>query len=233
MANSADSIRADSDNSYYLRFVLIGLGALAYGMWSFYDAAIGYPNQRQRVAQFEEFQESETFEEWRSIKREFERGTRDGDWAAYAQEQGWPLEDPGEAKSDIDIYFNYGAGIVCALVGLPMLVWVAMSRSRWIAADRQSITTSWGQTVPFDTVTSINKSKWKNKGIAVVKYDDGGRPRRFVVDDFKFKREPTDEILRRLEDNVSHDVIVGGPPEAAEDEAQQVADEPLEESRAE
>ena len=43
-----------------------------------------------------------------------------------------------------------------------------------------------------------------------------------MIDDFKFKREPTDEILAELEKRIGVDKITGGPPEgfeAAEAEA--------------
>jgi hypothetical protein len=39
-----------------------------------------------------------------------------------------------------------------------------------------------------------------------------------VIDDFKFKRQPTDAILRQLESKIQLDLITGGPPEPTEQE---------------
>ena len=37
-----------------------------------------------------------------------------------------------------------------------------------------------------------------------------------MIDDFKFKREPTDQILAEIEKQIGHDKITGGPPEGYE-----------------
>jgi hypothetical protein len=67
----------------------------------------------------------------------------------------------------------------------------------------------------MDQVTSLEKRQWRNKGIAKLIYNDG-KKRTFVIDDFKFKRGPTDEILAEVEKRIGHDKITGGPPEGFE-----------------
>ena len=88
------------------------------------------------------------------------------------------------------------------------------NRGRWIEASKTGIASSWGQNVDFDRVVSLDKKKWDKKGIAKVLYEDGNRRRRFVIDDFKFKREPTDRILRQLESRLQPEQITGGVPES-------------------
>jgi hypothetical protein len=70
--------------------------------------------------------------------------------------------------------------------------------------------------VAFDQVESLEKRQWRNKGIAKLRYNDGGKKRTFVIDDFKFKRETTDKILAELENRIGVDKITGGPPEGFE-----------------
>jgi len=87
------------------------------------------------------------------------------------------------------------------------------SRGHWIEMDDKGVRSSWGESFQFDQVELLNKRRWRNKGIAKVTYVDGSRKRRFVIDDFKFKRDPTDTILYELEQRIGLEKIVNGPPE--------------------
>jgi hypothetical protein len=75
------------------------------------------------------------------------------------------------------------------------------------------LTSSWGQGFDCDEIVSIDKKRWRDKGIARINYEQGGRRRRFVVDDFKFARDATDAILYELEAQIELDRIIGGLPE--------------------
>ena len=46
----------------------------------------------------------------------------------------------------------------------PLGVWRA--RGRWIESSDSGLTSSWGQSVDFDKIKSLDKRKWRNKGIA-------------------------------------------------------------------
>ena len=104
------------------------------------------------------------------------------------------------------------AGIVGA-VALLLLSIPLRARGRWIEAGDTGIASSWGQSFDYDQVLELNKRQWRSKGIAKVTYHDGRRKRRFVIDDYKFDRHPTDDILYALEQNVDPEKITGGPPE--------------------
>ena len=192
------AIRADRDPKYYFRFWLIGLFATGFALWFLYDGAVTYPDQRERGLAFDKHMEE----------------NRGNEWDAYARERGWSTESPGEPKSETDIQMQYIMAAAAGIVGVAVLLGVLRSRGRWIESDVNGITSSWGQTVPFDRVVSIDKRKWRNKGIAKIRYEDGNRKRTFVLDDFKFKRDPTDAILRQLEERVGIEKVTGGPPEA-------------------
>ena len=83
--------------------------------------------------------------------------------------------------------------------------------------------TSWGQELEFSEITSLDKKKWKAKGIAKVKYQREGRKRRLVLDDWKYSTEPTVEILRDVEANIGLERIHRGAPEPP---VQEEPDEP-------
>ena len=191
--------RADVNMSFYMRFLLIGVVAVGYGLWAVYDGFVKYPQQRIRALKYQELAQTENFE---------------SEWVEYARSQGWSLENPGEPKTQADIYFNYALAAICLPLGLWMIFRVIRARGRWIEADETTLRGSWGQQLVFDQITRLDKRKWKNKGIAKVHYEEDGRRRKFVIDDFKFRREPTGEILRTVEAAIGHDKIGGGPPEA-------------------
>ncbi len=197
MAEQNSTIHAERDGKYYTRFLLMGVGALLFLGWCLKDGLYSYPLQK---VQYEKY--TELVDEGRG-----------GEWEQLAADNGWSAEVPDE-RTDGDILLQFVMGGLSAVVGIWMLSMVWLSRGRWIESDGKQIVTSWGETVPFDAVVSIDKKKWAKKGIAFVQYEDGGKTKRFVLDDFKFVRKPTDEILVLLEQAVGTDKITGGPPEA-------------------
>ena len=60
---------------------------------------------------------------------------------------------------------------------------------------------------------SLNKRKWRSKGIAVVTYVSNNRRCKFAIDDYKFERFHTDAILCQLEQHIDPARIENGPPE--------------------
>jgi hypothetical protein len=198
------TIRAEREPRFYFRFLLIGLAALGFALYCLYDGFIGYPHAQERALAFEKLLEEK----------------RGDEWDAYATERGWSTTPPAESKSqekyEVDVKMQFWMAGGSALVGFFPLLSVWRSRGRWIELNDQGLTSSWGQTVAFDQVESLEKRKWRSKGIAKLRYNDGGRTRTFVIDDFKFKRAPTDEILAELEKRIGLDKITGGPPEGFE-----------------
>lgn len=190
-------IRAERDSSYYTRFLLMGLGALAFFGWCMYDGIYKWPLEKEQYELYESL---------------VEQG-RGGEWEQVATERGWSTEAPEHERTDAGIMgqFVMGAGVLA--IALATLTMVVRSRGRWMEADGSRITTSWGETVPYAAVNEIDKKKWAKKGIAYVSYNSGGGAKKFVIDDFKFLRKPTDEILYQLEQAVGVDKIVDGDPE--------------------
>ncbi len=153
-----------------------------------------------------------------------------------AKENGWPIEKPDEKKVLVktveDIKSRYDWKIksqfvmiaVAAPVGFFSL-WVYLgSRGRWLEADNSGITSSWGQQFDFDNIRTLDKKQWKNKGIARITYDAEGHTKKFVLDNYKFDRWAVDDILLRVESQITDNQIVGGCPEPLAQEQQEVMD---------
>jgi hypothetical protein len=198
------TIRAENDPKYSRRFLFMGIGAIAFGLWFLYDGAVTYPNQRERALAYHQLEsESQGID-----PVEF----RDK-WHEMAKSNGWPTSYPGEAKTEGDITMQF---VMAGMAGIGALVLLSIplrARGRWIEATDAGITSSWGQSFNFDQVAEVNKRQWRSKGIAKVIYLDGGRKRRFVIDDYKFGRDATDAILYELEQRIDPTMITNGPPE--------------------
>jgi len=67
-----------------------------------------------------------------------------------------------------------------------------------VTSDGSTLTTNRGQRVPFDALRSLDTSRWRTKGIAVVHYEVDGRAGRIVLDDWKYQRSPTTEIFNQV-----------------------------------
>jgi hypothetical protein len=195
------TIRADNDPKFSRRFLYMGIGALLFALYCVYDGFIGYPHKQEKALAFEKLYAEDRADEWE----------------AYAAEQGWSAAIPVQPKTDDeyhgDILMQHAMAVVTGLIGVWLISIPLRARGRWIEASDTGITSSWGQSLNFADITAVDKRQWRSKGIARVTYNDNGRKRRFVIDDYKFDRDKTDEILFELEQRIDPELITGGPPE--------------------
>jgi hypothetical protein len=157
-------------------------------------------------------------------------------WETVAKENDWPIEKPDENKVLVktveDIKNRYDWKIksqfvmiaVAAPVGFFSLFVYLGSRGRWLEANNSGITSSWGQQFDFDSILTLDKKQWQNKGIARITYDTEGRTQKFVLDNYKFDRWAVDDILLRVESQITDNQIIGGDPEPLAQENQEVID---------
>ncbi len=191
------STRANISPGYRWRLGLIGMVCTAFGLWALYDGAVAYPHQQRVATEFLEYKDT---------------GRRD-EWPDYARSQGWSIKDPGKPKKDGEIYLQYGMAAAVGPIGLLYLFGFFRSMNRWVDADENGLITSWGQQVPFEGIKSLDKNRWRSKGIAVVNYEDHGTGRRLMLDDWKFERPPTEALVRLVESHLDPEHIMGGEPE--------------------
>jgi hypothetical protein len=196
------TVRADYEEGFFRKFLLIALVCFAYSIWCLYDGWIAYPAKLQRAEVYHT--------EMAPLGEE-----RSKAWIERTEKEGWPQDIPKEpAKIENDIVWQYIQIGICLLVGVPLLLKYLMARGSYIEADGQSIRPSWrSQPVPLDAITKIDKSRWKKKGIAKLFYQVDGQTYSFVMDDFKFARQPMSEIMSLAERNLPDTSIVG-PREA-------------------
>ena len=194
--------RANFQKNYLMRYMVLAGVCLFMALWFGYDGLIGYPAKLKYAQAYEQIEESDS-------KQRIES------WRKLAAERGWPKDIPEKKAEEIadDIFGQYLYSLASLAVGLPTLFLLLSCRGSWVEETEEGLKTSWGQTVRFAEVHKLNKAKWDRKGIAKAYYTHNGRPKKFVFDDFKFEAKPLGAMLRRLEDGLTDEQIVGGKRE--------------------
>lgn len=202
-------IRANSNAKFLRRFLIIAAVCLGYGCWCLYDSFVTGPKHTKKSEAYWVKGEEDGVAGW--VPRHSEE-----EWSKIAQENHWPIgkpKTPSEAQGFL--YYNYILAAICLTVGTVVLVKYFGVINAWIEADEKGLTASWGQEFSFDAINKIDKKKWEHKGIAKVYYSHNDSEKRFVLDDFKFLRQETDEILVLMEKGLKDDQIINGPREKA------------------
>ncbi len=209
-------IRAENDPRFSRRFLFMGIIAIGFALYCLYDGVVGYPARRDRG--FAEFKaENPKIQAANAAEFEAQADKKDREaWARFAHDS--------EVPTGPDIVTQFVMAVIAGVAGLVLLSIPMRARGRWIELDESGLRSSWGQSFEFGQVESLNKRKWRDKGIAKITYRDGARKRQFVLDDLKFQREPTDAVLLELEHRIGLEKITGGPPEALEDRLDDAAD---------
>lgn len=88
-------------------------------------------------------------------------------------------------------------------VGVALLIWT-LYNSRGAYRYRNDILSVPGHPdVPLDAIREIDKTKWDRKGIAYLEYEVPAAKGRLRLDDFIYERQPTDDILARIEERLT------------------------------
>ena len=198
--------RANTDNRFLLKYLIIGVGCLIFGALCIKDALIAYPAEIPRAAA------------WEELKAKYPEADWAPKWRELADENGWnskrPKKDESVKAIKTRILWQWIMLAITLCVGLPCLVWYFVNKGTWVEQTEDGVTSSWGEGFKCSEVTQFDKKKWEKKGIGVVHYDSPSEgPKTFVLDDLKFEREAMDAIVRFVESNIDHNLIVNGPPE--------------------
>ena len=137
-------------------------------------------------------------------------------WQEVCEENGWSYAIPEKTPEELQTYIQWQFWMAAGsfLVGIPMIIWFFRTKKTWVEADESSIQGSWGQEVQFKSIETLDKKKWKNKGIAKITYQQDGASKKFVLDDFKYQREPMGEIMKLIEASLNENQIVNGVTES-------------------
>ncbi len=205
-------IRAKISLGFVGRLGLVALFCFGMAGWFLFDGTITYPRQRERALAYEHLKQEERLDQWEEL----------------AEERGWSTEPPGEPKTEAEIWTQLILAGVLVPPALFFLVRLFVVRKRWVEADETGLRASWGEQLQYDQIVRLDKKKWAKKGIAKVIYEAGGRRRSFILDDWKYEPDPTEEILCEVESRIDPEQIVGGPPEPPPEE-EDIEEEGIEE----
>jgi len=188
-------IRANVHQPFFRKFLYVFLGCTAFAGWCLYDGLIAYPYALTIAEAYETLPEENRREAWQEL----------------AAEKGWPTLTPSKTATDIrhDIGSQFMMVILCMLFGIPAILMFMSGQATWVEGDETLIRNSKGQEVPIDAITKIDKRKWDAKGIAKIHYEVNGTKKKFVMDDFKYDRQPMGELLKFAEANLSEDQVAG------------------------
>ena len=206
----SEKLRADVDKKFIRRFLIISLGCFAFMLWGLYDGLYTSPMDLERSIAYKKLTAQ-------AANGELTEGQRSEKWEAMCNENGWATakpKSPDVARNYVYFqWFVFGIGLT---LGLLFLWHYLRLLNAWVQADEKGVESSWGQTLEYANIKSINKSKWSKKGIAKVSYqDDSGASKIMIFDDFKFHRETMGEIVKLAERGLTDDQIIGGMRESA------------------
>ncbi len=218
----SEKLRADVDNKFIRRFLIIALGCFAFMLWGLYDGLYTSPTDVERSIAYKKLAAE-------AAAGDLTEGQRSEAWEAMCKENGWATAKPKSPEvAQNYVYFQWFVFGIGLTLGLLFLWHYMRLLNAWVEADGDGVETSWGQTLKFENIQSINKSKWLKKGIAKIAYvDDVGANKSMVFDDFKFHRETMGKIMELAEQDLADDQIIGDRRESVKnaEAAKQVAEE--------
>ncbi|MEM6756313.1 MAG: hypothetical protein AAF586_04030 [Planctomycetota bacterium] len=178
-------VKAKIRPGYQARLGIIALALLAFAAWFYYDGAIAYPKKQEIQLAYQALAEE----------------GRAGEWREVAEANGWPTETPEAPLSDTSIRTQFLMGTLCLPIGLYFAVVFAMASRRWVGAAADGLHDHRRRLAAWESIDSIDDSRWKTKGIVWVHFTDAsGKADKMLLDDWKYDRDATRAIVDRLQE---------------------------------
>ena len=162
----------------FMFFMIFGIAA-----WFLYDGYILWPDEAKRHVEYLEIKDTlieaggAVDEESTSVRLAWER---------HAREMDYRRNIPKERMDD-DIREQREIGWVMIIGALLYGVWIAWNHTRQVSAEGDIVIGASGERVDINSITAIDRKKWKDKGIAYGIYEEGGKQRRLCLDEHKFR----------------------------------------------
>ena len=203
------NLRANAEKKFLLKYLVIGVVCLAFAVWALYDGFINYPSKIPRAQAWEDLVTKIDSSEILSPE---DIGPM---WKEESEKNGWSAKKLTSAHPVADlkknILYQYGFIAIGLAVGIPCVLWYLRNKGAWLESDENGIRLSTGQELKLSQITQFDKIKWEKKGIGVLHYtDDKGEENKFVIDDLKFERKTTDQIVEWIETKIPAEMIVNG-----------------------
>ncbi|MDA7924284.1 hypothetical protein N9B60_02695 [Mariniblastus sp.] len=207
------NLRAHPERIFLLKYLAIGMICCAFAVYAAYDGFLAYPAELPRA------------HAWQKLQAEIEAdSTLDrtdlvAQWKTLAKENDWSAKqirkDDTVSAIQNKIYWQYAFIVIGLSIGLPCVIWYLTSRNSWIESTEDGLRSSNGTELLLDQIYRFDKKKWEKKGIGVVHFKNQvpNGEGTFILDDLKFDRKITDEIVRWVESKIPQEMIVNGKPE--------------------
>jgi len=206
------NLRANTEAKFLLKYLSIGIVCLAFAAWATYDGFVNYPSQIPRAQAWENLEAEIAADDnltaenlspmWKKISAE-------NNWDAKRLTTEHPV-----ASLEKNILYQYVFIAVGLVVGIPCVLWYLENKGKWIESTEDGLRSSSGQELKISQITQFDKAKWEKKGIGVLHYTNAqGAEEKFIVDDLKFQRKTTDQIVAWIESEIPIEMIVNGLPE--------------------
>jgi hypothetical protein len=171
---------------------LIPLLFIAFSLYFLWDGAVGYPRNDDRFDAHERLKD------------------KPGEWEKLCAEKGWKTEPPkqrmGPAKYAEQYWWAGGSG----LIGLVALAYWMAQKKTVVRNDAEAVFTPKNVRVPYPAVTHVDRTKWKSKGLAYIRYSIDGKEGRFTLDDAKHDPKALDTILSEIVERVGDKATAEG-----------------------
>ena len=162
----------------FMLFMISGIAA-----WFLYDGYILWPEEAQRHVEYLEIKD--TLIEAGDAVDEESTSVRLA-WDRHAREMDYQRNIPKERMDD-DIREQRVIGWVMIIGALLYGAWIAWNHTRQVSAEGDIVIGASGERVDINSITAIDRKKWKDKGIAYGIYEEGGKQRRLCLDEHKFR----------------------------------------------
>ena len=162
----------------FMLFMISGIAA-----WFLYDGYILWPEEAQRHVEYLEIKDT-LIEAGDAVDGE-STSVRLA-WDRHAREMDYQRNIPKERMDD-DIREQRVIGWVMIIGALLYGAWIAWNHTRQVSAEGDIVIGASGERVDINSITAIDRKKWKDKGIAYGIYEEGGKQRRLCLDEHKFR----------------------------------------------
>jgi hypothetical protein len=197
---TSEPIIARSGSYYRNTRYLMALLLVGMGFWFGYDGFVNWPQQNEIYNRLDQ-------------KRlaAISRGDNPG-----AEEV---LEEMNHYKShtSTDIAMQKVLCFVLPPLGILVLIRALYNSRGQYRLENGTLNIPSHPPVPLSSITEIDRRLWDRKGIAYISYIlNDGKQGRFRLDDFVYDRPPTDEIFKRIEQQVTPDQPQTPAPSSAD-----------------
>ncbi|MEA2709484.1 MAG: hypothetical protein QOF78_2085 [Phycisphaerales bacterium] len=185
--SATDEIVAEPDAGYRWKHLLVAAAMIAAGLWFAYDGWIKWPRENQRIHQ---------------VQKEKDTANAAGN-TTEVEKLAKELQSLN-FHTGMDLFFQKFLAFTLPGFGLLWGVWTLKDTRGVYRMSGNTLNAPGHPPVTIDDIRRIDKRKWDKKGVAYLHYEIGTPPKAGVLklDDFAYERQPTDEILERIEKNV-------------------------------